>query len=120
MNNILQQAMSLIETQPLLYFAFIDRTTMANGMLVPSYAPAINVKGSIQPVPRTLMEFLGLDMQRNYVNIFISQSIIDIDRDVSSDKFQYRSVTYQVLSLTKWENIAGFNQALCVQVPDGV
>ena len=71
----------------------------------------------MQPVPRVLMETLGLDFQKHYVNIFVPQSVIDIRRDVSSDKFIYCGVTYQGISLTKWVSQDGWNQVLCVEVP---
>lgn len=116
-SNILARASRLIAQQTLIYLAYAGRTTMPNGMLVPNYAPPITVQGSIQPVPRTIMELLGLDMQRRYVNIFVSQTVIDIQRDTSSDKFNFGGTTYQIVSITPWAMIDGWVQALSVEVP---
>lgn len=116
-SNLLTQAMQLIASQSVTYLAFASRTANAIGNYVPTYATPVVAKGSFQPVPRSLMQLLGLDMQRNYVNIFLPQSVVDIKRDVTSDQFQYAGITYQGVSSTPWFSVDGWTQILCVQVP---
>lgn len=116
-SNLLNQALSIIAAQAIVYLAYVSRSETDFGTLVPVYASPVTIRGSIQAVPRALMELLGLDFQRNYVNIFVPNTIIDIARDVSSDQFQFGGSTFQALSLTKWRSIDGWNQVLCVEVP---
>jgi len=117
-SNILNRALRLITAQTITYLAFTGRTTTTNLMLVPEYAAPVCIKGSIQPVGRQLMETLGLDMQRHYVTIYVPQHVIDIRRDVSSDKFEYGGATFQGLSITKWITVDGWNAVIAVEVPE--
>lgn len=116
-SNILNQALQLIAAQQIGYMAFVSRNKTSTGTLVPIYARTRLLRGSIQPVPRNLMQTLGLDMQRNYVNIFVPNNVIDIKRDISSDKFSFAGNAYQGISSTAWFSVDGWNQMLAVQVP---
>lgn len=116
-SNLLTQALQLITSQSISYYAYLSRSKTATGTFVPVYARAVVIKGSIQPVSRSLMQILGLDMQRNYVNIFVRNAVIDIKRDVSSDKFMFAGTTYQALSITKWISVDSWNQVLAIEVP---
>lgn len=117
-SNLLTQALQIIAAQSITYLAYKSRTANGIGLWVNTYAAPVTIRGSFQPVPRSLMEILGLDMNKSYVNIFVPRSIIDIARDVSSDQFQYCGITYQALSITPWVNIDGWNQVLAVMVPN--
>ena len=116
-SNILNRALKLLTAQTITYLAFVSRSTTAIGTQVPVYATAVQLRGSIQPVPRQLMEILGLDLQKHYVNIFVSNNVIDVARDVSSDKFKFGGATFQAISITKWRTVDGWNQVLAVEVP---
>lgn len=115
--NILSMALSVIASQPITYLAYVSRSTNTIGLQNAVYAAPVTINGSIQPVQRELMETLGLDLQRNYQRIFVPNQIIDIGRDVTSDKFQFQGVTYQGLSLTKWIGVDGWNECLVIEVP---
>lgn len=115
-SNILQMALSLIAAQSFQYIAYITRTIQPNGQYLTTYASPITLQGSVQPVPRTLFEQLGLDLQKNYVNIYVSRDILDISRDVSGDQIIYNGNNYQVLSKTAWDAVDGWDAILCVQV----
>ena len=117
-SNLLVKALRLIASQTFTYVAFSGRELNGIGNWVTSYAPPVQVQGSVQAVSRQLMQILGLDMQRHYVNIFVPQAVVDVRRDVTSDQFVFCGVTYQALSITKWVQIDGWNQVLCVEVPD--
>lgn len=116
-SNLLKQALKVIKAQTITYIPYVSRSTLPNGVLLPVYGTPSSIQGSIQPVSRQLMQILALDMQRHYVNIFVSQNIIDVRRDVSSDKFSFSGVTYQAISITKWISVDSWNQVLAVEVP---
>ena len=117
-SNLLKRAFRLIASQSLTYLAYVSRSKTATGTLVPTYALPVIIKGSIQPVPQSLMQLLGLDMQRSYVTIYVPQAVVSVNRDVSSDKFKFGGSTYQALSITKWINIDGWNAVMAVEIPD--
>lgn len=84
-SNLLNMALSVIAPQKFTYYAFVSRKTGINGLDVATYASPMRVRGSVQPVPRSMYETLGLNLQKTYVNIFIARNIVDLNRDVSGD-----------------------------------
>lgn len=92
-SNLLNAALGVIASQTLGYYAFVKRTTNKIGYDVDTYALPLAVRGSIQAVSRSMMVDQGLDLQKNYVNIFISRQVLDLNRDVSSDYFIYGPVS---------------------------
>lgn len=115
-SNILNQALTVIARSTFNYYANTGRTVSTNGMQVAAYADAVAVTGSWQPVARSLYYFMGLDYQRNYANVYVPQSIVDVSRDKSGDQFEFNGHRYQVESITPWAAIDGWSQCLCVQV----
>ena len=118
LGNLLNQAFSAIPKQSFSYYAFTGRTTNDVGYDIATYASPLTVFGSVQAIPREKYEFMGLDFQKKYINIYISKEIIDIDRDVSGDQFFVLGRRFQALSKTWWFNIDGWVAVLCVEVSD--
>lgn len=114
--NILSTALRVIARQSFQYYAYNSRTKNAAGLLVPSYDSPKMASGSVQPVPRTIYEQNGLDLQKNYMTFFVEKDIIDIGRDVAGDKFVYNNQTFQALSITNWYSMDGWVPVLTVQV----
>ena len=115
--NLLSMASRIIAQKSFTYLQYLSRSTNGIGMQVPVYASPVTLRGSIQPIPRELMMTLGLDLTKHYENIYVSNRLIDIRRDVSSDKFQFDGATFQGLSMTKWIDLDGWNAILVVEVP---
>lgn len=115
-SNILSMALRVIGKQCFQYYAYTSRTLNSIGLYDAIYAPPIPLSGSVQPVPRDLYERYGLDFQRNYINVYLQRSVIDVSRDVSGDQIVFNGVTYQCLSKTPWDAIDGWDAVLCVQV----
>lgn len=155
-SNLLRQAFKLIAQQQLTYYAYVSRVGQANGVYLRKYTIGTPFKGSFQPVPRSVYAFMGLDLQRNYANIFVPLNVIDISRDVSSDIFAFGNevkpgpfwlatnslsgglttepsqggqplvtnqgsgtvpAMWQCISATRWYQVDGWVQVLCVEVP---
>jgi hypothetical protein len=115
-SNLLQTALSILARQSFQYYAFQSRSPNAIGQDVTTYNPPVTMTGSVQPVPRSLYQSYGLDFQRNYVNVYVPQAILDIARDVSGDQIAFQGATYQCVSRTPWVGIDGWDAVLCVQV----
>ena len=114
--NLLNTAMRAVGKQAFTYLQFVSRSTNSIGLDVAVYATPIELQGQVQAVPRKLFEQYGLDFQKNYLTFFVSDSILDIERDVSGDKMQYADKTYQCLSKTDWYNQNGWVEVLTVQI----
>lgn len=115
-SNLMARAVRLIAQNKLSYQRFVSRTTNEIGLDVPEYEDAVDILGSIQPVPRQLYQQYGLDFQKRYVNLYAQIDVIDITRDVSGDLVTFAGRTYQLLSATDWFNIDGWAAVLCVEV----
>lgn len=116
-SNQLNRAFRLIKAQQITYLAWTARTKTSTGTLVSTYANGRPIRGSLQPVARTLLEMLGLDLQRHYVNIYVAQAVIDIRRDVAGDQFVYNGAKFEAISITKWLGQDGWNAVLAVEIP---
>lgn len=114
--NLLNLAMTVIQKQTFVYKAYASRTASAIGQWVTTYASNVTVQGSVQPVPRTLYEQMGLDLQKSYWTFFVPRGIIDVTRDTAGDQFVYNSQTFQVISTTPWSSLDGWDEALCVLI----
>lgn len=116
--NIMAMASRAIAQQSFVYFPYVTRTLMGNGLWSATYAAGQPMSGSAQPVPRNLYANQGLDFQRLYYNFFVQQGILDIARDVSGDQFVFEGKNFQAISKTPWIGIDGWEQVLCIHVPN--
>ena len=118
-SNIYRKAVRLIRQQTVSYRAWTGRATNAAGIDVNTYATAVDIKGSFQPVPRHRYADLNLDFNKSYVNFFCPQELLDLQRDVSGDIFTFAGITYKVESLTPWYAVDGWVEALAVRTTAG-
>lgn len=114
--NNLNRAMRLIRKQKVVYYQFSGRVTNAAGIDVSTYAPPVDLMGSVQAVPQNYYASMGLDFQKNYVTLYCSKKLFDIQRDVTGDLFSFNGRMYQVESLTDWFGIDGWVSALAVLI----
>lgn len=115
-SNLLNLAFGLIGQQPVQWAAFQGVITNAAGVKVPTWAAAVTVGGSFQPVPKDLIQRLGLDWTKSYVNFYASKDFTDVERDKTGDRLTYAGKTYQVLSNTDWFAQDGWKGVMCVEV----
>ena len=116
--NLLNRALKRVGSQTVQYMRFSGRTTNEIGLDVSTYAEPVNITGSVQAVPRSTYEQLGLDFQKRYIMIYTSAPVVDLQRDVSGDKISVGGKSYQVVSATDWLMMDGWQSVLCVEVED--
>lgn len=114
--NLLKLAMTVIPKQTVLYSQYTGKTTNGIGLDVNSYAAAVNITGSFQPVPRDKLQNMGLDYNKSYCNFYTSTPLADLERDGAGDRFVFGGKTYQVMSNTEWLNVDGWNGSLAVAI----
>lgn len=116
-SNLLVEALGLIASQPVQYYQNTGRTTTGAGRYVSTLAAPVAVTvGSVQAVPRSRFEILGLDMSKKYVTWFVPRAVVGIVRDAAGDQITYNGQTFQVETTTDWEGQDGWMAALCVQI----
>lgn len=92
--NLLNMALSIIGTQTVSYYKANGRTLGVQKQYITTYDDPLTLEGSFQPVTRNIQQIYGLDLNKTYVILYVSQELIDVQRDVSSDKVIFGSQTY--------------------------
>jgi len=115
-SQLLNQALTVITPQTVAYYQFDSRVQNAVGQDVPVYKMSVQVRGSLQAVPKSLYQDYGLDLNRNYVVFYVSKTVAPIARNTAGDKIIYASQTYLCESDTDWTSQDGWKGTLFVQV----
>lgn len=115
-SNLLRQALSVIKPEDVTYYMASSRTTTDDGLFQSKFGPGKTRKGSVQPVPRNVYTFQGLDMQKDYANFFQCRNAEDLGRDTSGDQFVWNNRRWQIISNTPWYSVDGWTQSLAVAV----
>ena len=115
-SNILKMAFHIIAKEHIQYYQFVDRKLNNVGQYLTEFAPAVCIKGSFQPVPRSLYETLGLDFQKEYFNFYTSKDLFGTERDVTGDQIWFQGQRFQCESTTAWHGIDGWVAVLCVVI----
>ncbi len=117
-DNILEEAFQAIDTEVCKWVKYTSRTLNAVGQWVTIYADPVDVDASVQAVSRNTYMLLGLDLQKDYTNIFVPADTTDLDRDVTGDRMILSDgKIYQIESTSDWYGMDGWTECLCVRVP---
>lgn len=126
-SNLLDDAFEAIDSIEIQYLKWGSRTKNGVGQWASIFEAAKPVEASVQAVSRDKYVQLGLDLQKEYYNVFASLEATDINRDQAGDRFVFpNGRTYQVESSNDWFGIDGGWQGgtgwvgpiLCVRVPN--
>lgn len=119
-SNLLTDAFALLDTVEVKYFKDMGRTTNDQGVYVTSYAPYILIDASVQAPDRNTYVKFGLDMQKNYLKVFVPTDTVDLSRDQSGDQFvigpEGKEYRYQLESEIPWYDYDGWVELYIVQI----
>ena len=118
--NLFNVASRLIGMQKVQYMKNIGRVQDKSRNWISKFAAPVMLRASVQAVNRSKYQELGLELQKNYVNIFTTADIVDIERDASGDQFIFNHRLYQMESETSWTVQDGWASCLCVEIKKGV
>lgn len=116
--NILNMAMQLTGAQSFTYYPYIDRAKNDIGNYVARFGTPVQICGQIQAVPRSIYTLYGLDFQKDYITVYISQDAFDVARDITGDQFVFANNKYQCLSNVPWYDMNGWVSILAVRIPN--
>lgn len=114
--NVLAMAQTQIPTVDVMYYRFNDRSVDTIGIFTSTYEEPIAIKANVHPVPRSVYQEQGLDLNKEYIQIFTQVQINDLDRDASSDKLIYQGKNYQVYNEADWVPYNGWNYFKAVRI----
>ena len=116
MRNLLNLALGAIGSQTVQYIAFIGNVTNDVGVKTPQYAEPVNIRGSFQPIPKDMYERNGLDFTQHWFSLYASKDILEVERDVSSDRIEFNGNVYQVKNKIDWLDYNGWVGVSCVRL----
>jgi hypothetical protein len=114
--NILNRALSRVGYETITYYKFTGRTLNSAGIMVAAYAPGRCLTGSVQAVSHNLMQILGLDLNKDYVQLYTQGSVEDLERNTSPDQFTYGGSRYEIINDTDWKLPQGFVGSIGVKI----
>lgn len=116
-SNLLGMASRLINFDRINRWTWTRNDLDGAGILQPVYTGApIEIRGSVQPVPRAMYETLGLDLQKNYFNVFTSATLSDLQRDKAPDMLDWNGRRFIVESNTDWKSQDGWRSSICCDI----
>jgi len=116
LNNLLNQALSIIPSQSGLLHKFDSRTQNARNQYVTNRASAVPIDGSFQSLSREVIVQMGLDLKNVYFMLFTSFDVTGIKRGDSGDVVEYAGLYFQVLKEEGWKSVDGWDGLVLVQV----
>lgn len=118
-SNLLNMALNFVANQQVEYLAFDENKTMPDGSKAPSFKEPIVMRGSFQPVNSMSKQYLGLELNENYANLYICANLLSIKRNKASDRIRFNGKLYQIVSETDWYQIDGWKEVLMIEVTQG-
>ena len=115
-SNILKMAQQVIPPVIVEYYRFSDNVENDIGILEPGYYDPVQIKANVHPVPRSAYQTNGLDFNKKYIKLWTSIDVIDIDRDISSDRIEYNGEIYQLINKTDWMSYDKWNWIMGVRI----
>jgi hypothetical protein len=116
-SNLLGMALSVIRPQTLTHRAWTGRTIDDAGEYVTAYAEPVDIEGSMQAVNKKLYQTLGLNLAKNYAQLYTSADVNPTLRDRSGDLLEYAGRWWLAESDMNWSAQDGWRKLLCVEVP---
>jgi hypothetical protein len=115
-SDLLQDALSLISSQKLLYYKNEGRTVNDVGEYITQFASPIEVYGSFQPASKTLRKQKGVDYQPFDATLYISSEYIGPNRGKSGDEIGHRSHRFVIQSIQDWFSVDGWQRITLVNI----
>lgn len=109
--------MSVLTPQTAALSRYAGRVTNAAGQQASSYAAPVPITGgSIQPVPSSRYEQLGLDRAKRYVQWWAPTSIFGVARLRAPDRFEWNGADYEVTQEDDWHVQDGWVRVVAVRL----
>ena len=115
-SNLLNMALGLISGQQVGWRRYLGKVKNPAGVQVVTWAAAVDIMGSFQPIDSKLFQQYGLDVSKEYATFYSSQGFTDPERDKTGDRLIYGGEVWQIESKCPWLLQDGWSRVLCVRV----
>ena len=114
--NVLSIAFGAIAQQVVKYIRNTGRTQNAVGAWVTAYAAPVDVRASWQPVDAKKYEQLGLDLMKEYHNVWLRVPVNGVQRGASPDRIAYAGRLHEVVDVKDWYGQDGWQEVLVIDI----
>lgn len=118
-SNLLAIALRYIKPSAVRVQPYTGRTLTPDRQYVPTYGAAIPAKASFQPLDRRAVLDNGLDIEREYANIYIVGGVRSVQPGGAPDRVLYGGAAWTPVGQAGWVQEDGWARALCVREPAG-
>ena len=115
-SNLLALALSIMEPATVLFYPFLARSVNAIGLEVSTYGEPVTLEGSVQALPRSEFDKLGLDLAREYIVFYASLDMQNSGRDRENDYLAWAGARWDIVNVTAWHGIDGWSEVLAVKI----
>ena len=117
--NLLGVTQSVIGRQAYQYVQWVGRTTNAQGYDIDQWAAPSDRKAGIYPMSRETVRNMGLDFEKQYIQIFDTELIGLLSRGSNADKIIFNGSEWRALPTSNdWMPSGGWNQVVAVRIGD--
>ena len=99
-------------TQPVQLITLASRTLNPAGEWVAAYAAPVPKRATVDVIPRTRYEVLGLDTTKNYIEVFANFTIKDTRRQGAPDRIVWNGRTWSADTSDDWQGVNGWTAAI--------
>ena len=115
--NLLGVTQSVIGRQSYQYVQWTGRTTNAQGYDIDQWAAPEARKAGIYPMNRETVRKMGLDFEKQYIQIFDTELIGLLSRGSNADKIIFNGSEWRALPTSNnWMPSGGWNQVIAVRI----
>lgn len=119
-SNLLLDAFECLNTEEVIFYKDQGRVLNDQGNWVTSYSDPVTIEASVQAPDRNTYVQYGLDLQKNYLRVYLPEDTIDLSRDQSGDQMTIglpgRRYRYQLESEIPWFDHDGWVEIYVVQI----
>lgn len=116
MDSLYSLARSVIDGDEVYLSKFLNNTENDVGQLIPSFGEPYLIDASFQSIEATIIEKLGLEIDKTYRVLYTDEPVQTINNNTSSDKVYFNDEVYQALRRTDWLSYNGWNGVICVRL----
>ena len=114
--NILGAAFTAIAQQQIEWYEFSARGQDSAGYYSITYKPPVTARASVQPVNFDRYKNMGLDMAKNYIEVWAELPVDGLQRGEAADQIKFGGRTFDVEKVVNWYAQDGWSRFICVEV----
>ena len=116
-SNLLAIALRYINPSAVQIQPYAGRTLTPDRRYVPTYGPAVPAQASFQPLDRKAVIDNGLELEREYANVYVVGDVRSVEPGGAPDRVLYNGGIWTPVGKAGWTREDGWARALCVREP---